>query len=49
MTIQSGTRLGPYQERSTFLISLAVDPMLDPLRSNRRFQELRRRVGPPEN
>src|ERR1017187_7218616 len=34
-----------YQDRSTYMVYLNVDPLLDPLRSDRRFTELVDRMG----
>ena len=36
-----------YRERSDLLVYLRVDPRLDPIRSDRRFDDLVRRVGIP--
>ncbi|HEY3123969.1 MAG TPA: protein kinase [Thermoanaerobaculia bacterium] len=36
-----------YEERSQFLVELKFEPILDPLRSDPRFEELVRRVGVP--
>jgi serine/threonine protein kinase/tetratricopeptide (TPR) repeat protein len=36
-----------YQEHSHWLIYLHIDPSMDGLRSNRRFQDLSRRIGLP--
>jgi tetratricopeptide (TPR) repeat protein len=36
-----------YEERSHWLIYLHIDPSMDPLRDNPRFQDLLRRVGLP--
>jgi serine/threonine-protein kinase len=36
-----------YEERSDQLAYLAVEPLLDPVRSDRRFQALQRRLGLP--
>ena len=37
-----------YQQRDSHIIDLAHDPTLDPLRTDSRYAELRRRVGLPE-
>jgi TolB-like protein/DNA-binding winged helix-turn-helix (wHTH) protein len=37
-----------YAKRDFFLTSLKVDPHMDPLRSDLRFQDLLHHVGPPE-
>jgi hypothetical protein len=34
-----------YDERSSYLINLAAEPSLDPIRSDPRYTELVRRVG----
>ena len=34
-----------YQERSNFMAYLGVNPVVDPLRSDPRFQYLLRRIG----
>ena len=38
---------GAYAERDKGLLSLKVDPLLDPLRSDARFQVLLRRMNCP--
>jgi TolB-like protein/Tfp pilus assembly protein PilF len=37
-----------YQERDSHLVDVSLDPRLDPLRSDPRYTDLRRRVGLPE-
>jgi hypothetical protein len=34
-----------YQERANSMAYLGVEPLVDPLRSDRRFQDLLRRIG----
>jgi len=37
-----------YAEHSSFMVALKVDPALDSLRSDARFQDYVRRVGIPQ-
>ncbi len=37
-----------YEERSSLIVYLKVDPVFDPLRSDRRLAELAKRIGLPE-
>jgi TolB-like protein/Tfp pilus assembly protein PilF len=36
-----------FEERSSWLVSLRIEPLLEPLRSDRRFEDLAQRVGLP--
>ncbi len=38
-----------YEEREPMLLVAKTDPRFDPLRSDRRFDDLLRRIGFPEN
>ena len=37
-----------YEERDPLLITANTSPVFDPLRADRRFQDLLRRIGFPE-